>query len=196
MRAHSNWNFSHYVPMDEVERVKMPYISRIAPFPNAIEIEWGDNENDGAHTLVVRIVGRDEWKEKPLGTGRKYLLRATDDEEEYEFYVKDGTGRRSVTRRAKSGEVFGYPVDFLHPADSSYSFSGNFLASPSVVRFDDGYLLASADVFGHGTPQNLSIIYSSSDGGKTWNYVTELMPCFWGKLFLHRGVLYMLALST
>jgi len=30
----------------------------------------------------------------------------------------------------------------------------------------------------------------------SWHYVSELFPCFWGKLFVHRGALYMLGVST
>ena len=57
-------------------------------------------------------------------------------------------------------------------------------------------LLASMDLYAPDTPQNLTLIYRSDDDGKTWHYVSELMPCFWGKLFVHKGELYMLSVST
>jgi hypothetical protein len=78
----------------------------------------------------------------------------------------------------------------------AYSFSGHFLASPSMVRHPDGFLLASMDVFAGGLPQNLTLIFRSDDNGETWHYVSELMPCCWGKLFIHDGDLYMLSCST
>ena len=52
------------------------------------------------------------------------------------------------------------------------------------------------DVYASGHPQNLTLIFRSDDEGESWYYVSELMPCFWGKLFVHRGELYMLACST
>ena len=52
------------------------------------------------------------------------------------------------------------------------------------------------DVFAGGYPQNLTLIFRSDDDGKTWHYLSELMPCFWGKLFVHKGELYMLSVST
>ena len=36
----------------------------------------------------------------------------------------------------------------------------------------------------------------SDDNGETWRYVSELFPCFWGKMFIHKEKLYMLACST
>ena len=52
------------------------------------------------------------------------------------------------------------------------------------------------DVFKGESPQNLTLIFRSDDDGKTWHYLSELMPCFWGKLFIHKGILYMLSVST
>lgn len=57
-------------------------------------------------------------------------------------------------------------------------------------------MLASMDLFAGNHPQNLTLIFRSDDEGKSWHYVSELMPCFWGKLFIHKGELYMLACST
>lgn len=70
------------------------------------------------------------------------------------------------------------------------------MCSPSLVRHPDGFLLASMDLFAGKHPQNLTLIYRSDDDGNSWHYVSELMPCFWGKMFLHRGELYMLSCST
>ena len=64
------------------------------------------------------------------------------------------------------------------------------------MRHPDGYLLASMDIYAGRAPQNLTLIFRSDDNGASWHYVSELMPCFWGKLFVHRGILYMLACST
>ena len=97
---------------------------------------------------------------------------------------------------ARCAEAVGTVVNYLHPDDSYYAFSGHALCSPSLVRHPDGHLLASMDVFSGGFPQNLTLIFRSDDDGKTWHYLSELMPCFWGKLFIHKGELYMLSVST
>ena len=52
------------------------------------------------------------------------------------------------------------------------------------------------DVFKGGEAQDLTLIFRSDDDGKTWKYRSELFPCFWGKMFIHRGELYMLGCST
>ncbi len=51
------------------------------------------------------------------------------------------------------------------------------------------------DVYGGNTAQNLTLIFESYDNGETWKYVTELMPCFRGKLFTVNGRLYMMSCS-
>jgi len=64
------------------------------------------------------------------------------------------------------------------------------------VKLPNGALLASMDVYAGGAPQNLTLIFRSDDCGRNWRYVTDLMPCFWGKLFWHRDALYILGCST
>jgi len=57
-------------------------------------------------------------------------------------------------------------------------------------------MLASMDIYGMSMPQTMTLVYRSDDNGKTWQYQCELFPCFWGKLFLHRGAVYMLSVNT
>ena len=102
----------------------------------------------------------------------------------------------SSLRTVRTCRAPGVTVGYLHPADAEYSFSGRYLCSPSLLKLPGGALLASCDVFAGTAPQNLSIIFRSDDGGASWRHVCELFPCFWGKLFLSGGRLYMLACST
>jgi len=117
---------------------------------------------------------------------------------EYEFYVArvNDLDKKSSTRLAKTGFVPGTVVNYLHPEDDIYSFSGRCLCSPSLVILESGKLLASMDVYAEGYPQNLTLIFKSDDNGESWSYVTDLFSCFWGKLFVHRQKLYMLANTT
>ncbi len=78
----------------------------------------------------------------------------------------------------------------------------SYLGSPSIVRLQDGALLASHDYFGlAGCPKNhegeesLTSIYRSEDDGATWQNITHIMNCYWSSLFTHAGALYILGTS-
>ena len=111
------------------------------------------------------------------------------------MYV-ESNGKKSRVRLARTGEAVGVVVNYLHPDDRYYGFSGHCLCSPSLVRHPDGFLLSSMDVFEHDGGQCLTLIFRSDDDGQTWHYVSELYPAFWGKMFIHKGELYMTACST
>lgn len=116
---------------------------------------------------------------------------------EFEFYIKRANSEEcSDTRLVRTGYVPGTIVNYLHPEDPVYSFSGQYLASPSLVRLPSGKLLSSMDVHGPNSGENLTFIYASEDEGKSWHYVTEIFPSFWGKLFLDDGKLYMISVSS
>jgi len=87
-------------------------------------------------------------------------------------------------------------VNYLHPQDETYAFSGRYLCSPTLVRAPSGALIAGMDVFEGGGPQNLTLLFRSQDNGKTWRYLCDLFPAYWGALFTHRGALYLLGTST
>jgi len=86
-------------------------------------------------------------------------------------------------------------VKFQDPATKAY------LGSPSLLKLDNGDLLATHDYFGPGCPRNhedeehLTSVYRSSDGGDTWTNVTHIAGAFWSNLFLHRGAIYLLGAS-
>ena len=98
----------------------------------------------------------------------------------------------------RTGEGIGdsHVINYLHPDDEIYAFSGRYLCSPSLVRHPDGFLLASMDLYQTRYPQNLTLIFRSDDDGVHWTHLAELFPCFWGKLFIHHGKLYMFGAST
>lgn len=187
-----NWNYSPYRPF--FFDVGDIYISRVAPGKNSIHFEWlGENSDK----YSVYLKKRDE-EEFTLYKETSELYCDIEELEigvDYEFYVQKQE-LKSRTRIAKTGEVPGVVINYLHPDDKAYSFSGNYLCSPSIVRHPSGCLFASMDLFGHSAPQNLALIFRSDDNGESWHYVTELMPCFWAKLFIHKGDLYVLSCST
>lgn len=200
MKAVTHWNFAPYTPLDRPERARRPYVCRVAPEAGAFELELLDNggRSGDTHTLFYRKrEGEEDYTSLPLGLKTAARVEGLDDLTDYEFFLRrDRDGEESEHRLCRTGETHGRVVNYLHPEDPAYVFSGRFLCSPSLLRLPSGRLLSSMDVFGKGTAQDLSMIFYSDDEGESWHYLTELFPCFWGKLFYRNGRLYMLSCST
>lgn len=192
MKGYSNWSFSPYKPFlfDSGDI----YITRVCPYESYIHLEWQNPEGEECE-IYLRKRDCGEFKKHGTTVGEEADIYGLTEDYEYEFYVKAGE-KKSRVRLARCGKPVGNIVNYLHPEDGTYKFSGQFLCSPSLVRHPEGYLLASMDVFEGAKPQNLTLIFRSDDNGETWHYVSELFPCFWGKMFIHKGELYMLSVST
>ena len=191
MKGWNYWSYRPYKPF--LYDVGEPYICRVVPSANAVHFEWLDCGD--VYAVYFRKRGTEPFILFETTEKTESMITGLTTETDYEFYVQCGE-KRSRVRLARTGEAVGTVVNYLHPEDDAYSFSGRYLCSPSLVRHPDGYLLASMDLFAGNHPQNLTLIFRSDDDGETWHYVSELMPCFWGKLFIHKGELYMLACST
>jgi len=192
MKGYSGWSYSPYRPL--LTEVGDIYICRIAPGAGKIHLEW---LSEPGETYEIYYRSRNKGAYVLSGTvcGSQWDICGLPDAQDFELYVQSGS-KKSRVRLARTGEAVGTVVNYLHPDDEAYSFSGRYLCSPSLVRHPDGYLLASMDLYAGGYPQNLTLIFRSDDDGETWHYVSELMPCFWGKLFIHKGELYMLSVAT
>ena len=197
MTGVTRWSFHPYKPL--LFDTGDIYICRVYPGEGRVSFDWLPLDGISDYTVNIRRRGEGEYSSYSV-SGTSFTLCGLCDEADYEFYVcaKEGTAvRKSRVRLARTGKVPGESVvNYLHPEDGAYSFSGQYLCSPSLVRHPDGFLLASMDVFKGGEAQDLTLIFRSDDDGKTWKYISELFPCFWGKMFIHRGELYMLGCST
>ena len=191
MKGHSQWNYAPYQPL--LTDVGDIYICRVAPSMNSIHFEWIQNGEECS--IYCRKCGEEAFHFCGKTKKSQYDILNLDTETDYEFYVQS-EDKKSRVRIARTGKTVGTVVNYLHPEDEAYSFSGRYLCSPSLVRHPEGYLLASMDLFAGEHPQNLTLIFRSDDNGISWHYVSELMPCFWGKMFLLKGELYMLTCST
>ena len=193
MTGYNQWSYHPYQP--PLWNAGEIYICRIAPDAGKLHFEW---LSIGAveYSIYYRIRG-EENQFSLAGTTfqTEFDLAGLEADTDYEFYVT-ADGKTSRVRLGRPGHFLGSVVNYLHPDDMVYAFSGHCLCSPSLVRHPEGYLLASMDIYSSGYPQNLSLIFRSDDDGSSWHYVSELMPCFWGKLFIHKNELYMLAVST
>lgn len=191
MKCTTGWSYDRYRPAvhggDEI------YIQQILPGTDRITLAFSGGR--GETSAYIRMVGSDaEWQKGEV-SGNTACFEGLTDGQDYEFYLENDGGK-SATGLARPGFVPGTVVNYLHPEDHKYEFSGQHLCTPSLMKHPDGYLLASMDVFDGNTPQNLTLIFRSDDDGKSWYHYTELFPCFWGMLFWHRGAVYMLATST
>lgn len=193
------WHYSPYKPfLFETGDI---YICRVVPEKSEIHFEWlsiGDVEYNVYYRKRSRYcVGEEDLKFKFFTSTQntECTITGLETDIDYEFYVESGE-KKSRNRLAHTGEHVGIVVNYIHPDDGVYSFSGNCLCSPSMVRHPDGYLLSSMDLFKGDAPQNLTLIFRSDDDGKTWHYVSELYPCYWGKMFIYKGSLYMLSVSS
>ena len=190
MKGRSSWSHAPYRPF--LTDVGDPYLCRIAPSETSVRLEW---LGDGVCEVFFRVSGEGEFLRHGSSDRGEYLLTDLAPDTDYEIYLQRGEDRSRI-RLARTGYVPGTVVNYLHPRDTAYAFSGRYLCSPSLLKHPDGYLLASMDVYAGQHPQNLTLIFRSDDGGKTWRYQTEVMPCFWGKLFLHKGEVFLLAVDT
>ena len=189
MTGYSGWSYHPFRPFD-YDRAS-PMIVRLAPANTSAELEW---IGSGPAELLWAERGSDAWETMPVLPGT-VSITGLKDNTEYEIYLLDKNGKRGETRLLRTGEAESVVVNYYHPEDTAHSYSGQYLGSPSLLRMPDNTLLASMDYFGKAG-QNLTQIFRSEDDGATWRWLTDLFPCFWGKLFLHRGRLHMLGMST
>lgn len=192
MKGCNKWSYSPYKPF--FHETGDIYICRVAPDENSIHLEWL-SDNPGEYTIFYKKRNDKCFNKAGSVSVNSFDIVNLDSDVDYEFYV-ESLSLKSRVRLARTGKSIGVTVNYLHPDDKAYCFSGQYLCSPSLVRHPNGHLLASMDVFAGNAPQNLTLIFRSDDNGETWHYVSELFPCFWGKMFIHKEKLYMLACST
>ena len=199
MKGATSWSYRPYrPPMWDSGDI---YICRLYPDAGTIRFDFIPLMDVTEYEVRYRVRGTEAFTSVTVSSSHgdsfvKVTLTGLSDHTDYEFYVTAG-GKKSRVRLARTGSCPGdVVVNYLHPEDEAFAYSGRYLCSPSIVRMPDGALIASMDVFEGGRPQDLSFIFRSEDDGRTWEYMCDLFPCFWGKLFVHRGILYMLAVST
>ena len=185
------WSSTWYRP--QVHGKESIYIKQIIPYIESVYIAFSSDQEK--NTVFFRKKdSNDSWNSIECD-GECVMLPSLSEGCEYEFYIASENSLSAVGY-ARAGYVPGTVVNYLHPEDRKYSFSGGHLCSPSLLVHPDGYLLASMDIYGRNTPQNLTLVFRSDDRGKSWYHYSELFPCFWGTLFYHKGCVYMISVST
>lgn len=197
MRGSNRIEHRPYLPPTRLRELSNPYVCRLAPYDVGFELEWLDKENTGEYTILCAKRG-EALAVCAKATGRKAKVEGLAADCDYEICVESADGRRSNVRLVRTGRIpeGSVVINYLHPEDTQYDFSGRYLCSPSLARVKSGRLIAGMDLFGGGMAQNLTILFYSDDDGNSWNYLTDLYPFYWATLFVHRDVLYILGLTT
>ncbi len=76
--------------------------------------------------------------------------------------------------------------------DYSPASSRIYVGSPSIAILPDGTYVASHDQFGPGSTADRTLVFASSDRGRTWSKLCEIKGQWWSTLFVHRGALYLI----
>ncbi len=188
-----SWAAVPFAPPCKKERANEPYICRLAPYDSKFEMEWFDNGSCGAHTLYYRLKDSEEsYAAMPL-TSRFVTVEGLQNDIDYEFYIArdDGTAKSETRLVQLTPPVDGATVvNYIHPDDQYYNFAGWWIGSPYIVKLSSGKLIAAHDVFGE--ENNVEILFSSEDDGKTWQYLTELAYFWTCKFFENNGKLYVM----
>ena len=194
MRGKTQWQERpHRIPTDTAN---IPDICQLCPGYDYLELAWQDSIPAQTYTVCWRgCFDNSTWEQIETNENHAKIEHLTP-WRDYEVKVVRQDGVASKVRLFRPAPVPGTVINYLHPKDPRYVFSGKALCSPSIVKLPSGALVASMDVFAGRHPQNLSILFRSNDGGETWSYVCELYPLFWGNLFVHNGRLYAMGCST
>ena len=73
--------------------------------------------------------------------------------------------------------------------------TGKYIGSPSIVVMPNGDYVASHDYFGPGGGRgswNQTLVYRSTDKGKSWKHLTTIDNQWWSTLFYHNNGLYLI----
>ena len=73
--------------------------------------------------------------------------------------------------------------------------TGKYVGSPGITTLPDGTYLAKCDLFGPRSNEYFkatSLLFASTDKGKTWEQTAEVKELFWASIFCHHEQVYML----
>lgn len=113
---------------------------------------------------------------------------------DYKINIVMEEGVQGYQHPFRCGEFPGVVVNYIHPLDKAYLPSGICPASPCILRLGKR-LIVSHDIFYKDMAQNLTLIFYSDDQGITWNRLSSIRGCFWGKMFVYQNSLFVLGLT-
>ena len=90
---------------------------------------------------------------------------------------------------AQSEKVPGTIVNYIPASTKTY------IGSPSICILPNGNYVTSHDHFGPNSTEHeraLTVVFESSNKGKTWKKIAEINGQFWSNLFVHEDELYIM----
>ena len=125
MNCAQNWSYDRYLPPLYDELI---YICRIVPTANSIQIEY-KTKLTSKSKLFYRLRGTDGAWLSAAAEGDKATVSGLDVDTELEFFVVAGE-QKSAIGYARTSDVPGTVINYLHPDDKKYAFSGQHLCTP------------------------------------------------------------------
>ena len=157
------------------------YICRIAPNKSSVVIDWISGKYG---PFVVEIKENNVTIQRQVTYKYSAKIDGLKENSEYSVTVTSDAFK-SNERLFVTGDYLFDVINYVHPKETQYLYSGNFLGSPSITRFK-GDLYVTMDIFKNGgvsTGHIGSYLYVSKDEGKSWAYVCDFVPAQWGRLF-------------
>ncbi len=109
------------------------------------------------------------------------------------LWLPAANGRALGQAAAKWPERFGGLAGVV--VDHSPASTRAYVGSPSLAVLPGGDYVASHDWFGRGTTSDTSVVFRSSDRGRSWRKAATVNGQWWSTLFVHGGDLYLLGAS-
>lgn len=98
----------------------------------------------------------------------------------------------SNKRLFETGYFPGQVINYIHPDDFTYAYSGKFPDSPNIIKLENGTYIACHGVMGWEGHNALCLVFVSKDYGKTWHYISRVERCCLAKLFRYGEKIYLL----
>jgi beta-glucanase (GH16 family) len=168
--------------------------------PSAVPLRWlVDGANTSDQTFTIHF-GEGADSLEPVATlspGEPLSWSAGDLEYNRTYYWR-------VFAQADSGAIGGpvwsfstkpFPIPGI-VIDHSPKSTGRYVGSPSLVELPNGNYIASHDWFGPGTPFNQTVVFESTDRGRSWRQISSLPGQFWSNLFWHQDALYLIGTTA
>ncbi len=192
MKSLTTWIHRPFKPYYLHRQENLPYICRISPDEGSFLIEWYDNGFEGEHTLTVTDKETNNVVKTIKLEQKIVTVNNLPDLTDFRITISRNGAEGQTERLVRTGKIPGDTViNYLHPKDPAYSFSGKFLGSPNIIKCPSGRLISAMDIFWAKEYQSLiAPLFCSDDEGKNWRNLGELAPCFWPTLFMHKGSLY------
>ena len=119
MKTPTHWSYAPYRPPFIVGDI---YICRVAPEPDAIVFDWLPAGAEG-YRVYFRRRGAGDFSLAGETGACTFRLCGLIENAEYEFYVAAGE-KKSRIRLTRCAASVGRVVNYLHPEDEAYAFSG------------------------------------------------------------------------